>query len=246
MYRTTKNQSRRHLSLALAATLACVAGSVAIAQTSAPSGSGNGNGSSDKTQSGATDPKILKTQAIPGMPVGPYAAASTSGAVQLASATLHTSEASDLSIRFTSECYVYTQDGNTSTQDSGQTQATATVWIEVDGKPVSVSTDPNTAPDDGKVGLCSRTQTLSTTLSDQDAINLAALTHAAHGFNWTDVNVGEGDHTVNVMATLDASANGTAQGTAAAVIGKRTLQVSAVHSNNSNEKTPTAPTPPKS
>ena len=238
MYRTTKNSSRRNVLLVLAAALACTVGSVAIAQKTTPPGSGNGNGNSDKAQTGSTDPKILKTQAIPGMPAGPFAAASTSGAVQLASTTLHTSEASDLAIQFTSECYVYTQDGNTATQDSGQTQATATVWIEVDGQPVPVVTSPT--PDDGKVGLCSRTQTLSTTLSDQDAINLAALTHAAHGFNWTDVGVGQGDHTVNVMATLDASANGTAQGTAAAVIGKRTLQVSAIQSNNSsNVKTPT-------
>lgn len=244
MYRITKNDSGRRASLALAVALACVVAGTALAQNSTPPGSGNG--SSDKAQSGAVDPKILKTQPIPGMPAGPFAAASTSGAVQLATTTLHTSAASDLAIQFTSECYVYTQGANTSTQDTGETQATATVWIEVDGQPVSVSTDPAAQPDDGKVGLCSRTQTLSSTLSDQDAINLAALTHAAHGFNWTDLNVGEGDHTVNVMATLDASANGTGQGTASAVIGKRTLQVAAVNSNNPSTSVKLPQNPPKS
>ncbi len=241
MYRITKNESGRRASLALAVALACVVGGTALAQTGTPPGSGNSG--SDKAQSGAVDPKILKAQPIPGMPSGPFAAASTSGAVQLATTTLHTSAASDLSIHFTSECYVYTQDGNTSTQDTGETQATATVWIEVDGQPVPVtaSTDASATPDDGKVGLCSRTQTLSSTLSDQDAISLAALSHAAHGFNWTAANLAAGDHTVNVMATLDASANGTGQGTAAAVIGKRTLQVSAQNTNNSDVNVPQNP-----
>lgn len=243
MYRMTKNESGRRASLALAAALACIVGGAALAQTTPP---GSGNGGSDKAQSGSVDPKILKTQPIPGMPAGPFAAASTSGAVQLASTTLHTSQASDLAIQFTSECYVYTQDGNTSTQDTGETQAAATVWVEVDGQPVPVSTDSSAQPDDGKVGLCSRTQTLSSTLSDQDAISLAALTHAAHGFNWTSLNVGEGDHTVNVMATLDASANGTGQGTAAAVIGKRTLQVSAVNPNSPSTSVKLPQNPPKS
>ncbi len=227
MYRITKNESRRHTTLALAAALACVLAGSAIAQNSAPpapSGS-----SSDKTQSGAIDPKILKTQQIPGMPVGPHAAASTSGAVELASATLHTSEARDLSIRFTTECFVYTEDGNSATQGTSQTEANVTAWVEVDGQPVSVVTTPQ--PDDGKVGICSRQQTLNSSLSDQEVLDLAVLAHAAHGFNWTDVNVGQGDHTVKVMATLDASATGTGQGNAAAVIGKRTLQVSAVKSN---------------
>lgn len=241
MYHTTKNAFGRRVPLALAVTFACLVGSAALAQSTTPPGN---SGSSDKAQSGSVDPKILKTQPIPGMPSGPFAAASTSGAVQLATTTLHTSQASDLAIQFTSECYVYTQDGNTSTQDSAETQAAATVWVEVDGQPVPVTTDASAQPDDGKVGLCSRTQTLSSTLTDQDAISLAALTHAAHGFNWTSLNVGEGDHTVSVMATLDASANGTGQGTAAAVIGKRTLQVSAVNSNNSSVKQPQQ-TPPK-
>ncbi len=242
MYRTTKNESRRHTSLALAAALACVLAGSAFAQDQGkPS---PGNGSSEKAQGGPADPKILKTQQIPGMPLGPRAAAATSGVVELASTTLHTSEARDLSIHFSTECFVYTQDGNSATQGDSTTQAGVTAWVEVDGQPVPVVTSPK--PDDGKIGICSRQQTLSSTLSDDEVLNLAVLAQAAHGFNWTDLNVGEGDHTVKVMATLDASANGTGAGNAAAVIGKRTLQVAAVHADTPSSKVVTPQNPPKS
>lgn len=229
MYRNAKNHSHPRAPLALAAALACVLAGSALAQNGKSSPSDDNGDDTARASAGATDTKVLKTKPIPGMPVGPGARASTSGTVELASTTLKTANARDLSIRFTSECFVYTQNANAAAQDSGQSEAGVTTWIEVDGQPVPVagSSDPSN-PDDGKIGLCSRTQTLSTMLSDQEIVDLAVLSHAAYGFNWTALNADAGSHTIKVMARLDASVDGTAGADAAAVIGKRTLQVQAV------------------
>lgn len=224
MYRSTKLVSRRLAPSVLAAALACILAGSAVAQ----------NDSSGKVQVGATDTKLLKANPLPpGMPtIGPHAAASSSGVVELASTTVHTPEADDLSILFTSECFVYTQGAN-ATLDQGTThsEATVTTWIEIDGQPVPVAAAPaatgqtSVPPDDGKIGLCARSQTLNSTLADQEAIDLANLTHAAHAFAWTAFGVGAGNHTIRVMGRLDSSVDGTGSTNAAAVIGKRTLQV---------------------
>lgn len=237
MHRNTKNPTRRYAPLALAVAFGSVLAGSALAQNAAPPAPNNDE--PEKVQSGATDPKVLKTQPIPGLPNGPGASAQSSGAVELASATLQTNKARDLSIRFTSECFVYTQgsNGQTQSQDQTQSQASVTTWVEVDGQPVPIggSSDSSGEPDDGKVGLCARSQELSSTLPDEAVIDLAVLSQSTHGFNWSALNAEAGEHTIKVMARLDASVDGSGAGNAAAVIGKRTLQVQAVK--------PSAPAP---
>jgi len=223
MHRNTKNLSLRHTSLALAAALTCMMAGSALAQTATPSAQAD---EPDRVQSGATDTKVLKTAAIPGMPLGPGAQAQSSGTIELASATLQTNKERDLAIRFTGECFVYTQGANSASQNDVQSQASVTTWVEVDGTPVPV--DASATDDDGKIGLCARSQSLNSTLSDQQVIDLAVLSQAAHGFNWNALNSAPGEHTIKVMARLDASVDGSDAATAAAVIGKRTLQVQAV------------------
>lgn len=222
MHRNTKNPSLRQVSLAFAAAVTCAMAGSALAQ-GAPSAAAD---ESDLVQSGATDMKVLKIRPIPGLPIGPGAQAQSSGTVELASATLQTGHSRDLAIRFTGECFVYTQGANDASQGDAQSQASVTTWVEVDGKPVPVAAS---APDDdGKVGLCSRSQSLSSTLSDQAVIDIAVLSQSAHGFNWNALAADPGKHTIRVLARLDASVVGSGAGSAAAVIGKRTLQVRAV------------------
>lgn len=235
MYRNIENPMRKGMPLALAVAFASVMAGSAMAQNNNTTPANPGSDDTEKVQAGAVDPKVLKTQSIPSLPSGPGAVANSSGTVELASVTLTTKKDRDLSIRFTSECFVYTQGAsgsapaaNANAQGETESQAGVTTWIEVDGQPVPVSESTTGEPDDGKVGLCSRTQNLSATVTDQEAIDLSVLSQSAHGFNWTALNAAAGDHTIKVMAKLDASVVGSGAGNAAAVIGKRTLQVQAV------------------
>lgn len=230
MHRITKILSRRRVPLALATALTGILAGSALAQNAPQPAPGNDE--PEKIQTGATDQKVLKTQPIPGLPGGPGARASSSGTVELASATLQTKNVRDLSIRFTSECFVYTQGENSGTPSGDassetKSQASVTTWVEVDGQavPIGTSSDESGEPDDGKVGLCARSQSLSSTLSDEQVVDLAVLSQSAHGFNWSALNAQAGEHTIKVMAKLDASVDGSGAGNAAAVIGKRTLQV---------------------
>lgn len=152
----------------------------------------------------------------------------SSGAVPILSATLKTSSPTDLMIQVTGECALWT-DVVTVGTDSSQAVASVTVWVEIDGQRVPVTSDSNedgvfNDPDDGKVVFCNRDTKLSTTgLLPSQILDLFVKTRAANAFNWVTFNVGSGVHTIVVKARLDVLVSGT--GTAHAAVGKRTLIV---------------------
>lgn len=136
-------------------------------------------------------------------------------------------------------------------------QAQVRVWVEVDGTAVRV--DPADLIDDGKVTLCRKTN------ADSDSQNMflgvssfatggfgAAVrtdvqintsfaestfdaSAQANGFNWYAKNVGQGTHTVNVMAEiLTGFSSGGTFGIStppfgSAAVGKRTLVIEPVN-----------------
>jgi len=137
--------------------------------------------------------------------------------VTLLTATLRTSSPTDLMIKVTGECALWT---NVSSPD-GLAQANVKVWVEMDGAPVPVTSDPaQGGPDDGKVVFCNREFQV---VSIVDVLQLFLRTRAAQAFNWVTLNVGSGIHTIEVKARLDTLVAGAA--VAKAAVGKRTLIV---------------------
>jgi len=137
--------------------------------------------------------------------------------VTLLTATLRTSSPTDLMIKVTGECALWT---NVSSPD-GLAQANVKVWVEMDGAPVPVTSDPaQGGPDDGKVVFCNREFQV---VSIVDVLQLFLRTRAAQAFNWVTLNVGSGIHTIEVKGRLDTLVAGT--GVAKAAVGKRTLIV---------------------
>jgi hypothetical protein len=190
---------------------------------------------------------------------------------QLATATFTTSTTEDLVMNFSTECGLFTAVGaknNNTTTGTTTTSSTAIgevlVWLELDGKMLPVSQSATTAsppvptgPGNGPVSYCSRTLNLSTAnLSPQQVITLAETTLDANSFQWFDLNVGNGSHTLNVMGTLAATtvSMGTGGGTgstglpscvpavdpascyttpaASAIVGQRTLEIYPDHLAN--------------
>src|SRR5207249_2576943 len=73
--------------------------------------------------------------------------------VTLLTATLRTSSPTDLMIKVTGECALWTNVAS----PAGLAQANVKVWVEIDGAPVPVTSDPaQGGPDDGKVVFCNR------------------------------------------------------------------------------------------
>ncbi|TLY51350.1 MAG: hypothetical protein E6K53_07665 [Gammaproteobacteria bacterium] len=180
-------------------------------------------GGSDKVDASASDPKLLKT------PLGAIKAAALAP-TELLTSTFFTPANKDLLIDFSGECAVYTHtsvSGGASGTPSDEAAAGVRVWIELDGQPVPVSTKAN-PPDDGQVGLCSRTENLTTTLSDAEYVDLFQYSKAAHAFNWAVLNVEAGMHTVRVLAQINARTTSGGDGEAAALIGKRSVNIEEV------------------
>lgn len=158
-----------------------------------------------------------------------------SGPVELLSSTLKTSSPTDLMLAVTAECALWT-DLTTTGNDSATAISRVEVWIEVDGEVVPVnSTDTATGDtgtplevgqaEAGHVVFCNRAFRATTSnFDDEDAtIRLFNRTRQANAFNWLDLNLGAGEHTIKVYGDLTADTEGDA--TAKAAIGKRTLIV---------------------
>ena len=84
MYRNIENPMRKGMPLALAVAFASVMAGSAMAQNNNTTPANPGSDDTEKVQAGAVDPKVLKTQSIPGLPSGPGAVANSSGTVELA------------------------------------------------------------------------------------------------------------------------------------------------------------------
>ena|SRR5439155_3635512 len=142
--------------------------------------------------------------------------------VTLLTATLRTSTPADLLIQVTGECALFTE----VMSPDGHAKANMKFWVELDGMPVPVTSDPaKGGPDDGKVIFCNR----EFQVTSADLIDLFLKTRQSHAFNWGTLNVGNGIHTIEVKAELDVEAGG---GTAEAAVGKRTLIVEPAHLAN--------------
>ncbi len=139
---------------------------------------------------------------------------------------IRTSSPADLVFDFTSECAILTS-LTTQADDSQNANGVVRVRVEIDGVPVPV------AADDGNVTLCSRAYSRTTSgwannvNGSDDKIEDALDTRDANGFSWVAFNVGNGIHTVKVIANLTETA--TNKATAEVAIGKRTLTISPTH-----------------
>jgi hypothetical protein len=164
----------------------------------------------------ASDVEVMQTQLLTG---------SSSNTVTLLSLVLHTTNPEDVQFGVTAECAVAWAGSITDT-GSVQTQASAKLWVEVDGVRVQVSPSQG---DDGKVAFCSRATELDAGIPG-GFLSLYEKTKTANAFNWILGNVGSGTHTVVVYGQLDVFVNGI--GYAEAGVGRRTLTAEPVHLTN--------------
>ena len=156
-------------------------------------------------------------------------------------ATMRTSKPTDLMMHTALECSIFTQLVTNNTDNSATAGARARVWLEVDGKIVSLiqnsqppqnGTTPASGNDTDKVTFCDREYSRTVTNDEQlDLLNEVdqqddyISTKSAHGFNWVQMNLGSGIHTIAVKATLTTEAEGAEGTTAELEIGNRTLVV---------------------
>ncbi len=143
---------------------------------------------------------------------------------------MRTSNPQDLVLQVTLECALWTT-VKTMGNDVSESTARVTVWIEMDGEPVHVSSDGD-GEDDGKVVFCDRThQQMVTDLDNEDAnITQFLRTRTANAFNWVVIDAGNGIHEFAVHAELETDA---VEGEfAQAAIGKRTLVIEPIHLPN--------------
>lgn len=138
------------------------------------------------------------------------------------SGVMKASSPTDLVLQVTLECALWTTVATVGNEAS-EARATIKVWVEIDGAPVAVSGSEADADDAGKVVFCDRTHRQTVTdLDDDDArIEQFLKTRTANAFNWVALNVGNGVHTIEVIAELDTVADDAGQTMAA--VGKRTL-----------------------
>lgn len=201
-------------------------------------------GGADKIGVAASDVQIInQTQMPSNNPPNP---------VTLATTTFSTSTVEDLLMSVSSECALYTAVG---AAGPGTTTSTATgevmVWLNLDGKNLPTSGagsnpnfggDPNANPPttgNGPVVFCDRASNLSTAgLTPTQMLTTYDNTRNADAFTWFALDVGNGSHTLKVMADLVSSTSGTGATityqtpAASAVIGQRTLTVEPTHLSN--------------
>ena len=162
---------------------------------------------------------VMEVMTATASPVGPV----SSGPIVLLQATLRNSSPTDLMIKVTGECALWTE----IVSPSSDAKASVKIWTEMDGTPVPVTTDANgdgvnDDPDDGRVVFSNRDFQITSLLS-VDILRLFIGTRSANAFNWITLNVGSGIHSIVVKAQLDVQVTGA--GVAKAAVGKRTLIV---------------------
>jgi hypothetical protein len=133
---------------------------------------------------------------------------------------IRTASRTDLILSVSLRCLILVTNVQSPPADLANVLAVATVWVEVDGVPVPVSTH-----DDGRVPFCDQSRLITT--ADLNEVNATTRTlGGAHAFNWMRLEVGQGVHTITVKTELlDTSAVGD---NARVVIGQRTLIIEPV------------------
>jgi hypothetical protein len=157
--------------------------------------------------------------------------------VTLMTGTLRTSKPTDVMIHSALECSILTGITTNSSNMTGEAKSRVLVWAEVDGKIVSLEqasmppqngTTPPSGNEADKITFCDREYKRSVsnneTLPDGvDEQSDYIRTKSAHGFNWVQMNLGSGIHTVAIKARFTTAATPNAQ--AEAIVGNRTLIV---------------------
>ena len=164
----------------------------------------------------------------------------------IASVTIKTATPKDLVVMFDEECSLFTEvrlkSGSTGSVSESTVQASQSIWLTVDGKIVPIGAEDPTSVTYGKVTMCDRTYSVSTNILDQIQQLCSALntvtpiqceesyftsyikTKDAHGWNWVVLNLGSGEHTVEVHSEIVEEVE-IGDGTASAAVGKRSLIV---------------------
>lgn len=149
----------------------------------------------------------------------------------LLTAQMKTSTPADLLLQVTSECTILSQITNMGSTTSSYS-AKVELWLQVDGQPVPVVPAPTASgassgsggADNGHVVFCNREFQRTTVYDSQnESIKDIENTEQANGFNWVALNVGNGIHTIVLMAHF-TDTNG-ADTFAHGVISKRSLTV---------------------
>lgn len=147
------------------------------------------------------------------------------------SGTLRASSPTDLIISVTAECALWTTVATVGGDDESIAEARVTLTALLDGTPVGVI-----GPDNGAVVFCDRVHRASVSDLDEDGDDARfehyQATRSANAFNWIALNVGNGIHAIDVLATLETSLSNPDDFLAAtedplvqAGVGKRTLVV---------------------
>jgi hypothetical protein len=152
------------------------------------------------------------------------------------SAKLKSSGPTDLILSVTMECSIFTQLTTGPSENQGTDSAMASghvrAWIEIDGQIVPINSDsanPTPGTENDKVTFCNRAyqrtvqdaEDMLTGGDGQDIEDDFIATKDANAFNWLRLNLGAGDHSIVVKATLLQETDGDA--TAQAAIGNRLL-----------------------
>ena len=157
--------------------------------------------------------------------------------VTLMTATMKTSKPTDVMIHTALECSILTALVTNNDNPSSSATNTVRVWVEVDNRIVSITqqsqppqngTIPPAGNDSDKVTFCNRTYSRTMT-DDEDPLDGIdqeddyIATKSSHGFNWVQMNLGSGIHTIAVKAEFEQGTTG--GGRTEAEIGNRTLIV---------------------
>lgn len=150
--------------------------------------------------------------------------------VTLLDTTMRNAAAKSLALQVTLECSILT-DLETVGDDLSRARSNLDVWVEIDGKRVPVADEDN-----GEVTFCNREYQRQTRgFDDEDAtIDGHIATKQAHGFNWMDLQVGNGTHDIKVKGRLETDS--TANANAEVTVGNRTLVVEPVQAAHDETK----------
>lgn len=146
------------------------------------------------------------------------------------STEMRTSDPTDLILQFTAECALWT-DVTTVGNDDSEAVASVNTWIEIDGEPVSVTSDHDEVGGEGVVTLCNREYRVATMNFENENATIERYleTKQANAFNWVQLDVGSGVHEIAVKAQLEGHAEAEeGQAHAKALIGDRTLVIEPV------------------
>lgn len=157
----------------------------------------------------------------------------------LLSDTIKTSTPTDLLLQPTVETALFT-DIMTMGNDQSEAEASVTCWIELDDEPVVVSSDYTAAglseQAASEVVFDKRAHRMETANFDDEEATIRQFldTRSANGFNWVTLDVGNGEHELELKGRLDVNVDDS-NAEARAIVGPRTMIVEPVKLPNDAE-----------